>query len=69
MERQLSLTTRQELIRAIGRRYQTATREQKTEILNKFIEVTQYHRKHGERFVNCIWRCRPEGGRLILWCG
>ena len=46
MERQLSLITRQELIRAVGKRYQTAEREQKTEILDEFIQVTQYHRKY-----------------------
>ena len=46
MERQVSLTTRQELIRAVGRRYQAATREQKTEILHEFVPVTQYHRKY-----------------------
>ena len=51
MERQLSLTTRQELIRAVGRRYQTATREQKTEILPEFVEVTQYHRKYALRLL------------------
>src|SRR3954467_957021 len=46
MERQLSFMTRQELIRAVGKRYQTAAREQKTKILNEFVEVTQYHRKY-----------------------
>ena len=38
--------TRQELIKAVGRRYQTATRVQKIEILNEFVQVTQYHRKY-----------------------
>jgi hypothetical protein len=46
MERQLSLITRQELIQAIGKRYRMAAREQKTEILNEFVEVTHYHRKY-----------------------
>src|SRR5436305_10379080 len=46
MERQLSLITRQELIQAIGKRYRMAAREQKTEILNEFVEVTRYHRKY-----------------------
>jgi hypothetical protein len=46
MERQLNLITRQELIRAVGKRYRTATQEQKTEILNEFVQVTQYHRKY-----------------------
>jgi hypothetical protein len=46
MERQLSLMTRQELIQAVGKRYRTAALEQKTEILNEFVEVTRYHRKY-----------------------
>ena len=45
MERQLSLITRQELIQAVGKRYQTAEREQKAEILDEFVQVTHYHRK------------------------
>ena len=46
MERQLNLMTRQELIRAVGTRYRTATQGQKTEILNEFVQLTQYHRKY-----------------------
>ena len=46
MERQLSLITRQELIQAVGKRYRTAAREQKTGILNEFVEVT--HSRVGE---------------------
>ena len=46
MERQLNLMTRQEFIQAVGKRYRTATREQKTEILNEFVPLTQYHRKY-----------------------
>ncbi|MBV9677733.1 MAG: ISNCY family transposase, partial [Acidobacteriaceae bacterium] len=40
------MITRQELIQAVRKRYQTAAREQKTEILHEFVEVTHYHRKY-----------------------
>ncbi len=47
--RQLSLTTRRELIKAIAERYRAATRIEKKKILNEFIEVTGFHRKHAIR--------------------
>jgi hypothetical protein len=47
--RQLSLATRRELIRAIAERYQTASRIEKKKILDEFIEVTGFHRKHAIR--------------------
>jgi hypothetical protein len=47
--RQLSLATRRELIRAIAERYHAAGRSQKKEILDEFIKVTGYHRKHAIR--------------------
>jgi hypothetical protein len=47
--RQLSLATRRELIQAIAERYHCATRSEKKRILDEFIEVTGYHRKHAIR--------------------
>src|SRR5260370_19385922 len=47
--RQLSLATRQELIQAIAERYHAAGRTQKKQILDEFIKVTGYHRKHAIR--------------------
>ena len=47
--RQLSLATRRELIEAIAERYQAAGRTQKKQILDEFIKVTGYHRKHAIR--------------------
>jgi hypothetical protein len=43
------LTTRRELIEAIASRYHAATRVEKKTILDGFIEVTGYHRKHAIR--------------------
>jgi hypothetical protein len=47
--RQLSLATRRELIEAIGSRYQSGTRIEKKKILDEFVEVTGFHRKHAIR--------------------
>lgn len=47
--RQLSLATRRELIEAIAVRYRGGTRIEKKKILDEFIEVTGFHRKHAIR--------------------
>ncbi|HSU33682.1 MAG TPA: transposase family protein [Bryobacteraceae bacterium] len=49
--RQLSLATRRELIEAIANRYQSGTRSEKKKILDEFIEVTGFHRKHAIRVL------------------
>jgi hypothetical protein len=51
MRRQVSKVTRQELTLAVGKRYRTASREKKKEILNEYVEVTGYHRKHAIRLL------------------
>ena len=47
--RQLSLATRRELIQAIAERYHSAARPEKRNILDEFVKVTGYHRKHAIR--------------------
>src|ERR1700691_5864191 len=47
--RQLSLATKRELIEAIAGRYHAAARADKKKILDEFIEVTGFHRKHAIR--------------------
>jgi hypothetical protein len=54
--RQLSLATRRELIQAIAERYRTAGRAGKKQILDEFVQVTGYHRKHAIRALKCIDR-------------
>src|SRR5450755_1171470 len=49
LRRQLSVTTRRELIEAVAARYRAAGRNQKKEILDEFVKVTGFHRKHAIR--------------------
>jgi hypothetical protein len=57
MRSKLSLATRKELVEAVRQRYQDATLATKTGILNEFVEVTGYHRKHAVRLLG------PSAGR------
>jgi hypothetical protein len=43
------LATRRELIEAIAGRYHAGTRIEKKKILDEFIKVTGFHRKHAIR--------------------
>src|SRR5438477_3400537 len=51
LRRQLSVTTRRELIDAVAARYRAAGRNQKKEILDEFVEVAGFHRKHAIRVL------------------
>ncbi|WP_223843945.1 hypothetical protein [Rhizobium gallicum] len=46
------MATRSELIEAITERYKVARREDKCRILDEFVAVTGYHRKHAIRALN-----------------
>jgi hypothetical protein len=59
MRRRLSLATRKELIEAVRKRYQEAALATKTGILDEFVEVTVYHRKHAIRLLG------PSAGRKL----
>jgi hypothetical protein len=50
--RQVSMATRKELIEAVGSRYREASRGQRGAILNEFVAVTGYHRKHAIRLLS-----------------
>jgi hypothetical protein len=51
MSRQISMATRAELLGAIGARYRESTGAEKTRILDEFVAVTGYHRKHAIRLL------------------
>ncbi len=52
MRRGMSKDARNELVSAIARRYQVSGRKEKTRILDEFVAVTGYHRKHALRVLN-----------------
>ena len=45
------MTTRKELIEAVGARYRDASTNERTKILDEFVAVTKYHRKHAIRVL------------------
>src|SRR5271167_1120825 len=60
--RQLSMASRRELTAAVAMRYQKSTRNQKESILDEFIELTGFHRKHAIRVLNGESRRAAAGG-------
>ncbi len=52
MARKITVQARRELVDAIGTRYRVAARCDKLRILDEFVAVTGYHRKHAIRMLN-----------------
>jgi len=50
--KKVSKKTREELVRAVGERYRASNQNEKKRILDEFIAVTRYHRKHAIRLLN-----------------
>jgi hypothetical protein len=51
MTRQISMTTRKELIEALRQRYRSAALGDRIKILDEFVALTGYHRKHAIRVL------------------
>src|SRR4051812_38980739 len=49
--KRLSMSTRQELISVVRERYAQATGAERRRILDEFVSVTRYHRKHAIRLL------------------
>ena len=47
------MTARDELVNALARRYAVAGRAEKTRILDEFVAITGFHRKHAMRLLRC----------------
>jgi hypothetical protein len=54
MAKKISVDARRELVRAIRARYHTASREEKARILDEFVAVTGFHRKHSIRLLKAV---------------
>ncbi len=52
MAKKISTQMRRELVAAISARYRLATKDEKLKILDEFVAVTGYHRKHSIRVLN-----------------
>src|ERR1022692_4495043 len=69
MRRQIKLTTRRDLTAAISQRYQAADRNGKKLILDEFVKLTSYHRKHAIRLLTTeghTYQGRKVGHRIYL---
>jgi len=67
MRKPVSLETRRELSAAVAERYRAADRLGKKAILDEFVKVTGYHRKHAIRIMNgkqVAWQQKPVGERI-----
>jgi hypothetical protein len=49
--RRVSMATRNELVEAIAARYARSDRAEKARILDEFVAVTNFHRKHAMRLL------------------
>ena len=52
MARWISMAGRTELLEAVSTRYGDATRLERSRILDEFVAVTGYHRKHAIRLLS-----------------
>jgi hypothetical protein len=51
MARRISMGTRAELLAAVGERYRSSGRDERSRILDEFVAITGYHRKHAIRLL------------------
>ena len=57
----ISKSARKEIVEALRRRYQQASRAEKGIILGEFTTVTGFHRKHAIRLLNSSSQAVVEG--------
>ena len=61
--RKVSMTARDELVNALARRYAVAGRAEKTRILDEFVAIAGFHRKHAMRLLRCDAATRGSEGK------
>ena len=52
MSSRMNLKAKRELVRVVSEKYQCAEKRDKRKILDQFVAVTGYHRKHSIRLLN-----------------
>ena len=57
------MATRRELVEAVGERYRAADRRSKGRVLDEFVAVTGFHRKHAMRLLGAKCPTKAEGPR------
>lgn len=62
--RKVSMATRRELVEAVGERYRAADRASKGRVLDEFVAVTGFHRKHAMRLLGTKQPAEAEGPRV-----
>ena len=62
MAKTLSMGTRRELIEAVGRQYRASPGSERSQILDEFVRVTGYHRKHAIRVLSRKHTANAERG-------
>ena len=65
MARRVSMSTRTELVAAIRERYQRSNRTGRTAILDEFVAVTGYHRKHAVRLLTSAAERQLSSARAV----
>ena len=61
--RKVSMATRTELVDAVGERYRSADRRSKGRVLDEFVALTGFHRKHAMRLLRAKRPAKPSGSR------
>ena len=61
--RKVSMPARDELVNALARRYAVAGRVEKTRILDEFVAIAGFHRKHAMRLLRCDAAARRSEGK------
>jgi hypothetical protein len=69
-EEKLSQQSKRELVEAVRGRYLRAVRKEKSKILDEFVAITGFHRKHAIRVLRQGYQCRRERrGRRRIYSG
>jgi hypothetical protein len=64
MRKRLSMDAKRELIEAVGERYRKAERTEKKQILDEFVELAGFHRKHAIRVLRSERRPKVPGSGM-----